>query len=71
MADKQPQYPMSKEECLKIGGHCYVPTPIELLGYVHPNQKPTCHRICKHCGHRQRGYQPDYRWEDEPEEGVR
>ena len=64
MAEKTPEYLMSKEECLKIGGHCYEVSPMVVLTYP-----PIYHRTCKHCGHTQQGQpQSDIGWEDEPEE---
>ena len=41
-------YKLTKEECLKIGGHCYEQGSCAISAYP-----PIYHRICKHCGHRQ------------------
>lgn len=52
----QLEYPITAEQCLKIGGHCYEP---DAMGN---------RRACKHCGHSQiwntqlRTY-----WIDEPD----
>jgi hypothetical protein len=52
---------ISKEECLRIGGHCY-----KMCDYVIDTLPPIYHRVCKHCGHRQQGQrQEDYSWEDD------
>jgi len=53
-------YPLSEEECLKIGGHCY-----EMADYSYDTNPPIYVRICKHCGHKQEGMRlPDYDWSD-------
>jgi len=44
------KYPLSEEECLKIGGHCW-----EIDLSIIPTNPPTFIRICKHCGKRQIG----------------
>lgn len=41
-------YTLTKEECLKIGGHCY-----EIENNIIATIPPISHRVCKHCGHRQ------------------
>jgi len=46
------KYKLTKEECLKIGGHCY-----EIDDQVICTNPPIYHRVCKHCGHRQE-YRP-------------
>ena len=52
------KFPLTEEECLKIGGHCYV-----VENYVIDTNPPIYHRVCKHCGHTQHGYkQPSMRW---------
>lgn len=41
------EFPLSEEECLKIGGHCMVLDP------AIPMEPPFLRlSICKHCGHR-------------------
>ncbi len=53
---------ISKEECLKIGGHCY-----EIDNGVVCTNPPIYHRVCKHCGWVQEGReQPNMKWEDDP-----
>ena len=42
------KYPLTQEECLKIGGHCYVQEPEVIM-----TNPPIYHRTCKHCGKRQ------------------
>jgi hypothetical protein len=57
-------YPLTKEECLKIGGHCYVEEPFILL-----SNPPRSIRICKHCGNRQISVPPrteEESWRDYP-----
>lgn len=52
---------ISKEECLKIGGHCY-----EYENIVINTNPPIYHRICKHCGWVQEGMtQPNINWFDD------
>ena len=52
---------ISKEECLKIGGHCY-----EESNIVVDTLPPIYHRACKHCGWVQRGSkQPIINWHDD------
>lgn len=52
---------LTKEECLKIGGHCYEEESSVVL-----TNPPIYHRVCKHCGHRQQGMaQPLMHWEDD------
>ncbi len=52
---------LTKEECLEMGGHCFVDS-----GFVTSNINTVHHRHCKHCGKRQRGMrQPDIDWIDE------
>ncbi len=54
-------YPLSKEECEKIGGHCY-----ELDNVVVDTLPPIYHRVCKHCGWVQEGSrQADMNWHDD------
>lgn len=54
------KYPLTEEECLRIGGHCY-----EQSNIVIDTFPETYHRICKHCGHTQHGWhQPNIKWED-------
>jgi len=57
------KYPLTEEDCVKIGGHCY-----EILSSVaYGNPEVTRYtRICKHCGKVQTGVeQDDVRWEDQ------
>ena len=42
------EYTLTKEECLKIGGHCY---ETEFCSCGNP---PTYYRSCIHCGHKQK-----------------
>jgi hypothetical protein len=58
---KTPQsFPLTEEQCLAIGGHCYVQSKM-----VIQTMPPTYHRYCKHCGHSQRGYpQEFFAWKD-------
>jgi hypothetical protein len=42
------KHPLTKEECVKIGGHCYVQDQLVLM-----SNPPRYTRTCKHCGHRQ------------------
>jgi len=44
------KFALTKEECLKIGGHCYDMDNKAVL-----TLPPIYHRICKHCGHKQQG----------------
>jgi len=51
---------ISEEECLRIGGHCYMEANV-----VYPTNPLLYERICKHCGHRQQGReQPVIDWKD-------
>lgn len=53
-------YPLTKEECEKIGGHCY-----EMDDLVIATNPPIHTRTCKHCGHKQTGrLQPEIDWGD-------
>lgn len=50
--------PLSEEECLKIGGHCY-----EMANYVLTSNPLIYVRVCKHCGKKQHGQsQENIRW---------
>jgi len=52
---------LTEEECLKIGGHCWV-----VDNYVVLTNPPIYHRRCKHCGKVQEGHsQPRVRWADD------
>ncbi len=66
----QGKYPLTEEQCLAIGGHCYVRSNITVQ-----TMPPVFHRTCKHCGHTQHGRpQGDIGWEDvegNPECGPR
>lgn len=54
------KYSLSKKQCLKIGGHCY-----ERTNFVIDTLSPIYTRICKHCGHKQEGFeQPSVNWHD-------
>ncbi len=62
MANKD--YPMTEEECLKVGGHCYARDNIAIV-----TEPPTYVRQCKHCGHTQYGReQPSVYWQDAQEQ---
>lgn len=53
-------YPLSEEECEEIGGHCYDRSPV-----VKTSDPPVHTRICRHCGHTQKGRkQPSVNWHD-------
>lgn len=55
MSDK-----ISEEQCVQMGGHCYVKE-----NYTLTSNPPQYDRTCKHCGKRQRGTsQPDMSWRD-------
>jgi hypothetical protein len=45
-------YPMSFEECVPQGGHCFEPT-----GFVLTSNPPQYPEVCKHCGARRTGRQ--------------
>jgi len=54
------KHPLSEEECVRIGGHCY-----ESDGMVYTSNPPMFRRICKHCGKSQWGRQrEDMEWFD-------
>ena len=54
------KFPLNEEQCLAIGGHCYIKSNI-----VVQTMPPTYHRYCKHCGHAQHGHiQEDVAWKD-------
>ena len=54
------KYPLTEEQCLAIGGHCYIRSNI-----VVQTMPPTFHRTCKHCGHMQHGRSREgVGWED-------
>ncbi len=46
-------YPLTKEECLKMGGHCF--EEMEAYTMSTPQTLLVSTRICKHCGHKQEG----------------
>ena len=48
------KYPLTEEECLKIGGHCY-----KRSNLVIDTLPPVYTRYCIHCGHTQRGQTQD------------
>lgn len=50
---------LTEEECLLMGGHCYVKSDVVIDTFPE-----TYHRTCKHCGKTQHGReQPSMRWE--------
>ena len=65
------EYILTKEECLAKGGHVwddfYVSLTTSLNG-ISTNGIPTedspNYRLCKYCGHQQKGYYPPMIWED-------
>ena len=60
MAEIIGKFPLTEEECLRIGGHCY-----KVSDYVVDTLPPIYHRVCKHCGHIQHGVeQPKMKWTD-------
>ena len=55
------KYPLTFEQCLEMGGHCYEDT-----SYVIDTYSPIYHRTCKHCGHVQEGQrQPTIAWRED------
>ena len=55
------EYPLTKEECIKIGGHCF-----EISNEVVLTNPPIYHRICKHCGYKEEGTQRDsFNWHED------
>ena len=52
--EKIKKFPLTKEECLKIGGHCWVDDP-----WIYATTAPIHSQHCKHCGKRQEGRQQD------------
>ena len=49
-------YILTEQECVEKGGHKYDNYTNTLLGLLS--------RVCRYCGHRQRGYNPPPVWED-------
>lgn len=51
---------ITEEECLELGGHCYVND-----NFTYPCNPPMSSRTCKHCGNSQYSIQqPSMRWVD-------
>ena len=56
----QNKFPLSEEECLRIGGHCWARSD-----FVYDTNPPIYERYCKHCGKVQQGSeQPTIDWQD-------
>ena len=55
------RYPLTEDDCKKMGGHCYIDSNI-----VVDTIPQIYHRSCKHCGHTQHGQrQPLIKWTDD------
>jgi len=54
---------LTEKECVAKGGHVYDDS-IAYITIGFPSKEHPTMRICKYCGHKQRGYYPEMIWED-------
>jgi hypothetical protein len=55
---------MTEEQCVTIGGHCFVQDPYAVTQAGGINPKTFYKRTCSHCGKTEKGTsQPSIKWE--------